>query len=578
MSKTPNYEEKVKKILGSLVPGEQICALTGEKWLMTGEEIGWYRKFNVPPSKLAPETRRRFLFGFPVGLAAWYKPQAETGQKILSCVHQDSPFKVLPDKEWLDRDFSRTEPVLQSEQSFFEQFKALAYTIPVAARRDDGSNINTLGFHVLLCQDAYLMFCSGSMKHCFNSAFSFDCEESTEVLNSVGCFNSAFLSRVFNSNNCIFSLESRGCDHCAFLFDCRNCRDCFGTTNKRNKQFIFFNEQLTKEEYQERISQIDLASSSQFENQKNKFWELLKAAIWPENFNTGDIDSGGEYLENCVRCQHEYNSSKSTDGFFSSISFEFHNSAFSTRISWGSDTFYSCDTNESSDIKFCFRVWRSRKMEYCMDCMNCENCFGCFGLQRKSFHIFNVSYTEEEYWQKVDEIKCAMLERGEYGEFFPAIFSAVGFQFSMGDAFFGYSADELQKMNVPMLDPNSGAVVITDETKVSDVIFPEVLPDSSLDSKVNEYIGRPILDSKIGRKYSITSDELALYRHLHLPLPHQHFLTRLSNLIRMSNFSVPELTECQNCQKKITTYKNATFSERKVFCLACYNQFLEENN
>jgi len=578
MSKTPNYDIAVQKVFNSLIPGEQVCTLTGEKWQMTEEEISWYKKFNVPPSKLAPETRRRFLFGFPVGLAAWYKLHAETGQKILSCVHQDSIFKILPDKEWLDQDFSRTQPVFENDQSFFKQFKTLTQTIPVAARRDDGSNINTLGFHVLGCQDSYMMFCSGFMKRCFNSAFSFDSEESTEVLNSVGCFNSAYLSRVYNSNNCVFALESQSCDHCAFLFDCRNCRDCFGATNKRNKQYVFFNEQLSKEEYQKRISQIDLSSFDEFEARKNKFLALLKTAVWPENFNTGGTDSTGEYLENCVRCHHEYNSMKSIDGFFSAISFEVNNSAFSVRISWGSNTFYSCDTNNSNNIKFCFRVWSSRSMEYCMDCMNCENCFGCFGLKRKSFHIFNVLYTEEEYWQKVDEIKCAMLERGEYGEFFPAAFSAVGFQFSMGEAFFGYSENELQKMNVPILNPNSGAVVTSDETKISEEIFPDVLPDSSLDSKADEFVGRPVLDSKIGRKYSITKDELALYRRLHLPLPRQHFLTRLSNLIRMSNFSISEPTRCYKCQKGIITYKNATFSDRKVLCCSCYNQFLEENN
>jgi len=578
MSKTPNYDSAVKKILDSLVPGERVCALTGEKWNMTDEEIGWYKKFNVPPSKLAPETRRRFLFGFPVGLAAWYKPHAETGQKTLSCVHQDSPFKILPDKEWFDRDFSRTEPVLETKQSFFDQFKNLAYAIPVAARRDDGSNINTLGFHILGCQDSYMMFCSGTMKRCFNSAFSFDCEDSTDILNSVGCFNSAYLSRVFNSNNCIFSLESRGCDQSAFLFDCRNCRDCFAATNKQNKRYIFFNEQLTKEEYQKRIAQIDLASFSQFETQKNKFWELLKTAVWPENFNTAGTDSSGEYLENCVRCHHEYNSAKSTDGFFSAISFEFNNSAFSLRISWGSDTFYSCDTNASNNIKFCFRVWHSRNMEYCMDCMNCENCFGCFGLQRKKFHIFNIPYSEEAYWLKVDEIKCAMLERGEYGEFFPAAFSAVGFQFSMGDAFFGYSEDELCRLDVPLLNPNSGAVVVSNGLETFDVIPQKLLPDSSLNPQADEFVGRPILDFEIGRKFSITSDELALYRRLRLPLPRQHFLTRLSNLIRLSNFAVPELVKCGNCQKSIVTYKNATFSERRVLCQQCYNQFIEENN
>ena len=40
MSKTPNYDAKVKTILDTLEPGERTCELTGEKWEMTEEEIG----------------------------------------------------------------------------------------------------------------------------------------------------------------------------------------------------------------------------------------------------------------------------------------------------------------------------------------------------------------------------------------------------------------------------------------------------------------------------------------------------------------------------------------------------------
>ena len=72
-----------------------------------------------------------------------------------------------------------------------------------------------------------------------------------------------------------------------------------------------------------------------------------------------------------------------------------------------------------------------------MDCYDCENCFGCLGLRKKKFHIYNRSYSEEAYWKRVDEIKCAMLDRGEYGMFFPAEISQGGYQFSMGEMFLG---------------------------------------------------------------------------------------------------------------------------------------------
>ncbi len=57
MSKTPNYDAKVKTILDALAPGEKVCEMTGEKWIMTEDEIGWDRRVNVPPSPYSLMTR-----------------------------------------------------------------------------------------------------------------------------------------------------------------------------------------------------------------------------------------------------------------------------------------------------------------------------------------------------------------------------------------------------------------------------------------------------------------------------------------------------------------------------------------
>ncbi|MFH1253725.1 MAG: hypothetical protein V1664_05375 [Candidatus Uhrbacteria bacterium] len=122
MSKTPNYDTAIKKILDSLQPGERVCVLTGEKWNMTDEEIGWYRKFNVPPSKLCPRTRLRLLLGFVSGLALWWKPHAKTGKPILSFVHPDSPYQVLPDREWSNEDFLCQTLSLDLNNPFFRNY------------------------------------------------------------------------------------------------------------------------------------------------------------------------------------------------------------------------------------------------------------------------------------------------------------------------------------------------------------------------------------------------------------------------------------------------------------------------
>ena len=71
MNRTPNFDLKVKAILDGLTPGERVCAITGEKWMMDEEEIGWYRHFNVPPSKLSPTTRWFIMNGEALGFEWW---------------------------------------------------------------------------------------------------------------------------------------------------------------------------------------------------------------------------------------------------------------------------------------------------------------------------------------------------------------------------------------------------------------------------------------------------------------------------------------------------------------------------
>ena len=106
MSHTPNYDAKIKAILDNLEPGERTCELTGEKWMMTEEEIGWYRKFQVPPSKRAPLTRMQHMTCFWLSFQWWWNKHPETGQPLLSFVHPGSGINVLPDKEWYQKDFT----------------------------------------------------------------------------------------------------------------------------------------------------------------------------------------------------------------------------------------------------------------------------------------------------------------------------------------------------------------------------------------------------------------------------------------------------------------------------------------
>ncbi len=71
---------------------------------------------------------------------------------------------------------------------------------------------------------------------------------------------------------------------------------------------------------------------------------------------------------------------------------------------------------ETIDCLQCSRLRFSRYCEGCFDsafllnCKNCSNCFGCVNLVNKSYHIWNVPYSKEEYAKKLSEINLGSHE------------------------------------------------------------------------------------------------------------------------------------------------------------------------
>ena len=65
----------------------------------------------------------------------------------------------------------------------------------------------------------------------------------------------------------------------------------------------------------------------------------------------------------------------------------------------------------TSNCLNCYKLFFSRNCESCVnsvllyDCKNCSNCFGCVGLRNKQYYIFNQSYSKDEYFKKLQELK-----------------------------------------------------------------------------------------------------------------------------------------------------------------------------
>lgn len=574
MSHTPDYDAKVKAVLDATEPGERVCPISGKTWVFSQEDIERCRKWNVPPSRLHPFMRMKVMASWGAGVDLWWKPHVLTGKPILTSVHPDALPPVVMDKEYFGSDLGAQYAMdVDPARPFFAQHRELISKVPMPAFQSHGSencvgggyikSVNTfMLFGTYAAKDSWYVFRCRNVDACMDGAWLENCEQTYSSCMAVrlhGC------TQVFDSIDCLSG---------AFLFDCRNCEDCFCSSNLRRARCVFMNKQLTKEEYEKKMVAIDLSCTSTFEEYREKFHDLLRSeAVWPEHFNVNSPGCSGDYLLDCVRSSGYFGTRLTDvrDGWFVFTS----ENCESVVIGNDSQNVYqTCVSLASQNVKYGFVLDYCSDVEYSIHCQNLEHCFGCVGLQRKKFCIFNKQYTEEEYWKKLDEIKCAMLDRGEYGEWWPSAYAGWWPQYGFASVFCPFSKEELDRLQAPHFDPAGGMrYAAYQDTSVKDI---EEVPDcvKGVDAT---WLNVPFLDAEEGRRYSVNDRELAFRKDRKYPFPRRHFRHRLIELVEQVNGPEQKGTSCGKCNKVITVSVNKMFPNRKVYCYPCYLAYLEKN-
>ena len=578
MQKTPNYDKKLQVILDSLEVGqERECSVTGKKWKLDKKEIALCKKFRVPPSTVKPGTRMNMLNGYNTGLAVFWNTDAMSGKPIISAIHPDLPFKVVEDVEWHRNDYSCHNLEHDPNKKIFDHIWELAKVIPFKSKRNRQMDDKSIGVGNLKAVESY-MVCGSIAIRSFYTYAVVNAEDSIDVVNGLNMIRSYSVTGSYQISDSEYVFESKDCLKCSFIFDCRNCEFCFGATNKRNKRYIWFNEQLTKDEWEKRRAEINLSCTEISQKYLEKFYELWrKDAVWPQGFSIANEDCFGEHVTDSVRCHESYWQEKCNDAYRSRYCVEMNDVAYVSGAGWGTRCYMIAGDTSGADNKFTMASNSGVGLEYCMVCDDCQNCFGCVGLSKKRFYIFNKAYSEEEYWRVLDEVKCAMLESGEYGDFFPGKFSLSGFEHSTGAVYYGYREHDLERFGALRVNAKNGLVLAP--RKDEKLALPAALIPDCLDKiEAAGYVQVPIHDKHLDRDYSVLKREFEIYKQKQWPFPRRHFIYRLTDLIRHSNMPFAEETKCGKCEKEMRTFKNQKFShDRVVYCMPCYYEFIEAN-
>ena len=573
-SKTPQFDTRLNEILENLIPGEHECAQKDIskyceiKFKITEEDIEYYKMLKVPPPKCCPTCRKQRRFAF-VNRIHYYKRKNDapgTKENIISYVSPVSPLVVYDldyyrSDKWDPLSFSME---YNSNNSFIDQFYNLRLGVPQYAIVRDPSSVNSeYSLNGRNLKNGYLVSGGNDSENVWYSIYINSSREIMDCQSLKNCEQCYEVVKASNLNLCAFCYFSKDCISSRFLYDCKNCQDCFGCVNLHNKKYCFFNEQLSKEDYERNVSLLGLDSRSNLLKTKDLFWKFVKENPVRANRSINAVNSFGALITNSNNCQNVITCENSENVRYSDMTMSVRDS-MDIYAAGGSELLYETAAvgSDCANVKFSFGSKYIIGSEFLINCHNCQYCFACIGFENKKYCILNKQYAPEEYFVELDRIKSSLLEKGEYGELFPVKFSPFAYNSSEADLSYPLSKEEIESLGSyyqPEIDIN---------TQGLNILETEEIPDS-INDVADDITDMALICGESKRPFRIIKSELEFYRKYKLPLPSVHPLLRMKNYFKYLGSNLVYQGTCKKCGIKLETI----YQEEdgwNPYCEKCY--------
>ncbi|MBI4599329.1 hypothetical protein HY732_00220 [Candidatus Uhrbacteria bacterium] len=541
-----------------------VCTLCSVAFTITEDDKGFYQKMDVPAPTLCPVCRFRRKAVWRNERTLYLRTCDLCKKTIVSMYPSATPYTVYCKACYYS---DRWDPFAygmryDASRSFFEQFSELLTRIPKAATVIGAQSINSeyqnwAGTN----RDCYMVFNSRENEMLMYSRGMRSCRDTTDCYfgNNVElCYESL---NVHDSSRIRFGDNVRNCLDSWFLRDCTGCTDCFGCVNLRYKDYHFFNEPLTKEEYDRRVRDV-IGSYTRLMEMKKKFASFGASLPFRENHNTNSEDCTGDYHSGSKSCYHSFEVDQGENcsyHYFTKSAKDSYDC-----IGFGVDselTLESIAIGYSQRIRWCVFVENSTELDYCKNMRGCSSCIGCEGMEKAQFSILNTPYSEDEYRHLHTQIVESMKRDGSWGQFFPVLLAPFAFNESCAMDYYPLTKEEALAQGYRWCDTLPG-------TTGKETMPLENIPDQIRD--VPDGITKEIFAcSTCGRNYKITTQELALYRQMMVPVPRRCFGCRHEDRLRRRGPMELHEIACAKCAKIIQTTIPSD-SGKQVYCEECY--------
>ena len=579
-------------------PETKNCLSCKKDFTIESDDFSFYEKIQVPPPTWCPECRQMRRMSFRNERNLHKRKCDKTGKDIISIFSSDSPYKVYDRTTWENevdpmsygRDFDFNSPL----RPFYEQFKELALDVPVPSLHVGGSENCEDNNDVSRSKDCYLCartHDSTNMLYVYRGNHSRDCVDCMQVVKE-----SEFLYdcvECITCNHGRFLYFSENCSSSSFLWNCKNCLDCFMCTNLRNKQYCFKNEQLTREEYQKKITEYDLSSFETLEKAKQEFEDFNKTTI-RQNLNiTNSQNCTGDNILNSKNCKMSFGVKLAENVKYVWDVMKYKDSMDAYSGGRDNQLIYECTATAASyNCYSCVRAADSSDIFYSFRVRNCKNLFGCTALVNKEYCILNKEYPKAEYEVLKAKIIDHMRKTGEYGEFFPMELSMFPYNDTVAEEYFPMTKEEVLAKGLKWQQPDTKNYSIT--------VQPENLPDDI--KSADEVILKEVIgcahkgDCLHGctTAFRMIPRELEFYKRMNIALPRlcpncRHY-ARLAKLNPLKLW--PGKCQCAGTESQNGLYKNVanhalhagqacpnefetSYSPNRpeiVYCETCYKQ------
>lgn len=276
---------------------------------------------------------------------------------------------------------------------------------------------------------------------------------------------------------------------------------------------MFRNKQCTREEYLEKLKNIDFSSYAVREELQREFKELMeKGSIHRYVVSERNTNAIGSLVYDCrnVRDSFEVNKCEDVKYVYGGIENKFCMDIY--HVGYNVELCYELQgCTRVANCQFCHLCYDNVGVMYSDSCQNSQNLFGCVSVKKGEYMIFNKKYSKEQFLELKEKIIEHMRKTGEYGEFFPPLIAPVYYNETQGNLYMPLSKEEVLSRGWHWEDKVPG-------TFGKETVRTSEIPDRIED--VSEDALKAVYACMIcSKNYNITSDEFTFYRREKIPLP-----------------------------------------------------------